>query len=78
LAFEKVDQAFFNFLYTIIGGYRQQASNQLLLGLFAVLRRRRTGSIASLGKLSTAALRGTCFYPPAIGWLNLYWAFATQ
>ena len=32
-------------------------------GLFAVLRSRRTYSQASQGKLSAAALRGTCFYP---------------
>ena len=32
-------------------------------GLSAVLRSRRTYTTASQGKLSAAALRGTCFYP---------------
>ena len=32
-------------------------------GLYAVLRSRRTYAPASQGKLTAAALRGTCFYP---------------
>jgi hypothetical protein len=32
-------------------------------GLSAVLRSRRTSSIASHGNVSAAALRGTCSYP---------------
>jgi len=32
-------------------------------GLYAVLRSRRTYPPALQGKLSSAALRGTCFYP---------------
>ena len=32
-------------------------------GLYGVLRSRRTYAPASQGKLSAAALRGTCFYP---------------
>jgi hypothetical protein len=66
-----------NVAYRLIRGYHQQHYHQLLLGLFAVLRSRRTGSIASHGKFSTAALRGTCFHPPSLQRLNLYWAFTT-
>ena len=61
-----------------IWGYQHHYYNQLLLGLSAVLRSRRTGNPASHSKLSTAALRGTCFYPPSLRQLILYWAFTTQ
>ena len=60
-----------------IRGYQQHCYQQLWLGLSAVLRSRRTGILASQGKFSTAALRGTCSYPPALQQLNLYWAFIT-
>ena len=65
-------------IFIFIRGYRRLYYHQLLLGLSAVLRSRRTYTQASQDHFSTAALRGTCFYPPALQPLNLYGAFTTQ